>query len=592
MNKTALTTILVIVFILVLSSCAGSPNEKILTNLEEANYTKAVEIYNNNQSTEVEEDVAVYDAFNNLIGESVEKWSGEAVTFEETQEMLQAFSALNNDELAVKAEVTLDFIILEQEGNLLYTEAESFYTNGKYLKAMKAVLDMNEEYSLYDSARDLYEEAKTAYIMKISYPLSAYEYERNIDNLSTFLKLYSDDELVKEKQRLEDELNVCKKTIKIIDRAEDYYEKGKYRKAFETLSEGIEQYPNDRHLEEAVNELSNLYIINIAKKVKPLVEEENYKDALEIVEMAQSVYACDAFDELEDSIRDEKNMFHRISSAIVDKCTVFATGWKAEVLEVKNEGAGAYVEKSGEKLLLGNFSDEEVTILSTAGNLGIALAGWDFPMDARDLVYDVQHWGEEEYFVIHLATDAIALVPVIGAVKYAKWLKKANMTDDLAQAALKTSGKITDPAKSITKHYNYVRTTNQHLKNKRHPKSGVKFIEKKVEYSDGTKIRPVVPKFDYVVEFKLPDQLLKADRSVHNKWLNNKLLNKIEMDDKYRAKFTADQIVDIENGKTPRGLTWHHSEKEGMVQLVNAKTHKETGHTGGNRLWGADSVKE
>ena len=54
------------------------------------------------------------------------------------------------------------------------------------------------------------------------------------------------------------------------------------------------------------------------------------------------------------------------------------------------------------------------------------MAGFDFPADARDLVYDVQNWGEGDYFVVHLATDVVALLPVVGAVKYAKYLKKTD----------------------------------------------------------------------------------------------------------------------------------------------------------------------
>lgn len=589
-KKTALILTIALVLILSLSACTGTPKEQITKALEATDYTKVVEIYNENID-EIANDQDVYAAINSRIDNAIENWSSEQATYEETAGMLEAFSELNNDELVPKAESTLEFICLEQKGNELYEKAEANYTNGRYLNAMKCVMKMDEAYSLKDSAKVLYDDAKAAYIMKISNPSSVEEYKSNLQKIEDFLEKYSDEELENEKQRLEEELEVFKKTIKIIEKADGYYNDGKYRKAFETLSDGIKKYPSDRHLTEKNEELGSLYIIYIAEKVKPLVDEESYKEAIAIIENAQSIYPCEAFEQLEDDIRDKRNILHKIGSAIVDKCTVFAAGWEAEVLEVKNEGAGAYIEKSGERILLGDYSDEEVTILSTAGNLGIALAGWDLPLDARDLVYDVQHWGEEEYFVIHLATDAIALVPVVGAVKYAKWMKKANMTNDLVQVGLKESKCIVDSALGVNKHYNYVRTTNQHLKNKRHPKTGVKFIEKKVAYSNGTKIRPVVPKFDYVVQFKLPDHLLNAERKEHNEWVNKELLNKVETDAKYRNKFTEEQIEDLKNGQTPRGLTWHHSEEEGVVQLVKSDIHSKTGHTGGNKLWGADSVR-
>ena len=32
---------------------------------------------------------------------------------------------------------------------------------------------------------------------------------------------------------------------------------------------------------------------------------------------------------------------------------------------------------------------------------------------------------------------------------------------------------------------------------------------------------------------------------------------------------------------------WHHNEKEGLMQLVDANIHAKTGHDGGMKFWGA-----
>lgn len=35
-----------------------------------------------------------------------------------------------------------------------------------------------------------------------------------------------------------------------------------------------------------------------------------------------------------------------------------------------------------------------------------------------------------------------------------------------------------------------------------------------------------------------------------------------------KKNFTKEQLEDIDNGILPEGFTWHHNEKEGLVQLV------------------------
>ena len=53
-----------------------------------------------------------------------------------------------------------------------------------------------------------------------------------------------------------------------------------------------------------------------------------------------------------------------------------------------------------------------------------------------------------------------------------------------------------------------------------------------------------------------------------------------------RKKFSEDQIKDIKEGILPDGFTWHHNEKEGLMQLVETSVHNATNHTGGMHLWG------
>lgn len=112
--------------------------------------------------------------------------------------------------------------------------------------------------------------------------------------------------------------------------------------------------------------------------------------------------------------------------------------WASERLnDLRDWGnsAGEYTWKSITKFVLGDYSDDDITALSFAGNIVTGIFGVDLPLDVRDLVYDIQHWGEQDNFGVYFALDVVALLPVIGTLKYSKY------ADDVADGA-KDLGKI------------------------------------------------------------------------------------------------------------------------------------------------------
>lgn len=112
--------------------------------------------------------------------------------------------------------------------------------------------------------------------------------------------------------------------------------------------------------------------------------------------------------------------------------------WASERLnDLRDWGksAGEYTWKSITKFVFGDYSDDNITALSFVGNIVTGIFGVDLPLDVRDLVYDIQHWGEKDNFGLYFALDVVALLPVIGTLKYCKY------ADDVADGA-KDLGKI------------------------------------------------------------------------------------------------------------------------------------------------------
>lgn len=62
---------------------------------------------------------------------------------------------------------------------------------------------------------------------------------------------------------------------------------------------------------------------------------------------------------------------------------------------------------------------------------------------------------------------------------------------------------------------------------------------------------------------------------------NEQLREAILKDPELAKQFTPEQIEQIMNGEMPSGYTWHHSEFDGMMQLVPFGIHNSTNHCGG-----------
>lgn len=121
--------------------------------------------------------------------------------------------------------------------------------------------------------------------------------------------------------------------------------------------------------------------------------------------------------------------------------------------------------------------------------------------------------------------------------------------------------------------------------------NGIPYERRTVEIN-GIKIEGVFPKFESIFDTQLNPDKLKT--KVYAKECNAKLKEAIEKNPELKKKFTEEQLKDIAEGRTPTGYVWHHNEEPGKMQLVKREDHDRViggaAHTGGNSLWGADSV--
>ena len=95
---------IVFMFVLLIGtvvSCGKSVNEKISEALDKGQYDKAVELYNNS----IEKKSKISDEISERIASDIEEsfidWSEERVSYENTKNMLTAFSSLEQYDLSI-----------------------------------------------------------------------------------------------------------------------------------------------------------------------------------------------------------------------------------------------------------------------------------------------------------------------------------------------------------------------------------------------------------------------------------------------------------------------------------------------------------
>lgn len=169
--------------------------------------------------------------------------------------------------------------------------------------------------------------------------------------------------------------------------------------------------------------------------------------------------------------------------------------------------------------------------------------------------------------------------------KLVEWFENED-TDESFDSNRRFSNDAVDSNESKEENLERIICRNDNLKDSVHEKTGVPFVEKEIVNSDNEKVIGVFPQFKETVNVQLPESLYQATDKRQFSECNHQLANLIESVPSLKEKFKERQLEQIKNGDTPDGFVWHHNEDIGKMQLVDLKTHMQTGHTGGKSIWG------
>ncbi len=132
----------------------------------------------------------------------------------------------------------------------------------------------------------------------------------------------------------------------------------------------------------------------------------------------------------------------------------------------------------------------------------------------------------------------------------------------------------------------HIPTINEGLAGQTYPETKVEY-QKRSFLLDGERVEGVFPKFDSKFDTMLPKEFRNASDTEQFQHCTQQLQKQIEGNPEFATLFTPRQLEQIQNGE-PRisGLTWHHNETPGKMQLVDAVDHSVCRHTGGRSIWG------
>lgn len=652
MRKVGYIFLILFIFMLLMKLMyREDPVKKSKEMLEAGDISKLVQYYNGHaEKIDTEEKTEIDQLFADYIESQMIDWDTNDENYDLVNSRLNELSKIDNDQLASLAEENLSYIVCEYDGNQLLAEAEECYKQEKYLDAMQYLEKADLDYSQYSLFEVLYTDSKFLLLQKVGHPSTITEYETAISTLKEYLEKVDDSDFKLALSSFESELEEYKDIYNILTTATDMYEKGDFKSSFQTLEAGLEKYPDNKKIQYALSSYQYAYLVTVCSDVIDLIDAKEYETAETAINTAIENYDCEEFQELAKEIQMKSDILF-----------AFRTRFKE---------TGDYIFKSSKKMVLGDFAeDEQETLLSLGGSVAASLLNVDAPLDVRDLAYDISHWGEGDYFAARLALDAVGVLPLIGAIKYAKYLdnasdiakgvdktadaldtihdaakaadsasdmakgadrlidtsevisdiknktntvadltddfsdyaKKADVIDDITDTLKKTemADEVADAAKkadvagdaaeTAVKHYEPYKTINQDLVDNKHAVTGVEFVRKNLDLSDGRRLTGVFPQFDSCADIMLPEKYWKASFDDQKKYLAEALKETASTPagrKQLEQVFDAGQIEDILNGIIPEGYIWHHNETEGLMQLVDEKIHAATAHTGGMVIWG------
>lgn len=174
-------------------------------------------------------------------------------------------------------------------------------------------------------------------------------------------------------------------------------------------------------------------------------------------------------------------------------------------------------------------------------------------------------------------------------------MKLFNEVGEVRQSPQREIGRNTkafDNSKSDVKAPRHIPTINEKYEGRKYPGTNVEY-RKHTFRLNGEKVEGVFPVFESKFNTYITKNYWNKTRASHEAICNKKLVTALENNPGLERNFTPRQLSIIKNSRSiaGTGLTWHHTEIPGKMQLVDTRIHTTCRHTGGYSIWGGGASR-
>ena len=101
-----------------------------------------------------------------------------------------------------------------------------------------------------------------------------------------------------------------------------------------------------------------------------------------------------------------------------------------------------YLDRSFRQVVLGNYSDEEITVLGTSMQVLLAFSGLDVLCDIRDVTADAVNWEDTPEHKMNTVVDVIAVIPMVGVLKHTDEIQELLKSGEDILYLFRVEGKV------------------------------------------------------------------------------------------------------------------------------------------------------
>ncbi len=264
-------------------------SDEIVEKMEAGDYDEAASLY--------EENYKYNDTPETLIEELTERlntawtsYSEGTVTYEEALEEVNAIAEMGESDLEESIQEVVDNIESLEASRTAYDTANSLVEEGDYLGAVEQYALVIETDSNYSDAQTKSEEAVDAYRSEALESAAAYaedeDYTSAIETINVAMEDLPDDTALAEQLETYTAKLDEQNRASYITAAQEYESNEEYLKAYQSIDSALAEYPDDEELKSLLEDYEAEYVENMLAKAEAKVEEDDFSQAREIINIA------------------------------------------------------------------------------------------------------------------------------------------------------------------------------------------------------------------------------------------------------------------------------------------------------------------